>query len=166
MLLWWRSCDVSIRALSDECSLEVFKLTIKVCHSAQDVLPLPIPQYTTESSLSPPYEVAVTGSYHLSLFSVVLWNIRRLPAGIWASAGISTAIKLPFSIQNRFKVLTLNASNQPIVSAHWGPFHPGSVDIVPPAFARLSPVVGSPLALEVPQAVRAFFLTEVTLDCH
>lgn len=138
------SIDVSIRTLSDECSLEVFKLAIKVCHSAQDVLPLPIPakrwknktkkkqalsshirktilnaltanktmhasiikwmlfwhkcitdktssskckrrwsvhkpQYTTERSLSPSYEVAVTGNYHLSLFSVVLWNIRRLP---------------------------------------------------------------------------------------
>lgn len=37
------SIDVLIRTLSDECSLEVFKLTIKVCHSAQDILPLPIP---------------------------------------------------------------------------------------------------------------------------
>lgn len=37
------SIDVLIRTLSDECSLEVFKLTIKFCHSAQDILPLPIP---------------------------------------------------------------------------------------------------------------------------
>lgn len=53
------------------------------------------------------------------------------PAGIRAFAGISTAVELPFSIQNRFKVLTLNASNQPIVSANWGP-----VDSTNMAFIR------------------------------
>lgn len=41
--MWYFSIDVLIRTLSDECSLEVFKLTIKVCHSAQNILPLPIP---------------------------------------------------------------------------------------------------------------------------
>lgn len=46
------------------------------------------------------------------------------------------------------------------------PFQPGSADIVPPAFVGLSPVIGCPLALKVPQAIRAFLLTEVTPDCH
>lgn len=47
--------------------------------------------------------------------------LQDLPAGIWAPAGISTAVELPFSIQNCFKILTLHTSNQPIVSANWGP---------------------------------------------
>ncbi len=46
--MWSFSIDVLIMTLSDECSLEVFKLTIKVCHSAQNILPLPIPAKHTK----------------------------------------------------------------------------------------------------------------------
>lgn len=46
------------------------------------------------------------------------------------------------------------------------PFHPTSVDIIPPALTGFTPAIGSPLALKVPTAVRAFTRTEVTSDGH
>ncbi len=49
--MWSFSIDVLIMILSDECSLEVFELTIKVCHSAQDILPLPIPAKHTKQTV-------------------------------------------------------------------------------------------------------------------
>lgn len=46
------------------------------------------------------------------------------------------------------------------------PFHPRSVDIVPPALIGFTPAIGSPLALKGPPAVGAFIGTEVTSDGH
>lgn len=46
------------------------------------------------------------------------------------------------------------------------PFQPCSVDIIPPALIRFTPVIGSSLTLKGPPAIRAFLRAEVTSDSH
>lgn len=95
--------------------LQIVKLAVKICHSADNELPLSISFHTRESCLGATNIVVIGIHHHVHIFPIVSWVFSCQPARVWASPTVAATIKLPLPVQYRWEILTLESCHQTII---------------------------------------------------